>query len=82
MGLSRLSAIVGQLLSQGCDPTTPVALISRGTYLIQDCRTGALADIEKQSAGLKPPAIIVIGEVVSLRNTIQWMELAERFEAE
>ena len=82
MGLSRLGPIVAQLLSNGCDATTPVALISRGTYLIQDCRTGTLASIEKESEGLKPPAIIVIGEVVSLRNTIQWMELAEKIECE
>src|SRR5499427_8716333 len=40
MGLARLEAIVARLLSEGCDATTPVALISRGTYLIQDCRTG------------------------------------------
>src|SRR6266567_6323210 len=78
MGLSRLGAIVAQLLSDGCDPATPVALISRGTYLIQDCRTGTLADIEKEGEGLRPPAIIVIGAVVLLRNTIQWMELAEK----
>ena len=82
MGLSRLGAIVAQLLSEGCDPTTPVALISRGTYLIQDCRTGTLADIEKEGEGLRPPAIIVIGAVVSLRNTIQWMELAEKLDLE
>src|SRR5437870_6168594 len=45
MGLSRLAAIVAQLLSNECDPATPVALISRGTYLIQDCRTETLAGI-------------------------------------
>src|SRR3989475_6674921 len=33
MGLSRLAAIVARLLSNQCDPATPVALISRGTYL-------------------------------------------------
>jgi len=82
MGLSRLGPIVARLLSEGCDRATPVALISRGTYLIQDCRTGTLASIEKESEGLRPPAIIVIGHVVSLRNTIQWMELAEKFELE
>ena len=66
----------------GVPTATPVAVISRGTYLIQDCRTGTLASIENESEGLRPPAIIVIGAVVSLRNTIQWMELAENFEYE
>ena len=82
MGLSRLVAIVTELLSNDCNPATPVALISRGTYLIQDCRTGTLAGIAHEIDGLKPPAIMVIGEVVSLRNTIQWMELAEKIEFE
>jgi siroheme synthase len=78
MGLSHLGAIVAQLLSTGCSPATPVGLISRGTYLIQDCRTGTLADILKGADTIKPPAIIVVGEVVSLRNEIQWMELAAK----
>jgi uroporphyrinogen III methyltransferase/synthase len=82
MGLSRLRAIVAQLLLNQCDPATPVALISRGTYLIQDCRTGTLADITDAAEGVNPPAIIVIGEVVTLRNSIQWMELAAKFELE
>ena len=82
MGLSRLAAIVAQLISNECDPATPVALVSRGTYLIQDCRTETLAGIVNKAEGLKAPAIIVIGQVVSLRNTIQWMELAEKFEIE
>ena len=82
MGLSRLAAIVARLLSNQCDPATPVALISRGTYLIQDCRTATLAEIVNEAAGLKPPATMVIGQVVSLRSSIQWMELAEKFEFE
>ena len=82
MGLSHLNAIVAQLLSTGCNPATPVALISRGTYLIQDCRTGTLADILNGTDTIKPPAIIVVGEVVSLRKDIQWMELAAKFNLE
>src|SRR5438105_3062686 len=82
MGLSRLSAIVAQLLSNECDPKTPVAVISRGTYLIQDCRTGTLSGIINDANAVKPPGIIVIGEVVSLRNEIRWMELADNFNIE
>ena len=59
-----------------------IGLISRGTYLIQDCRTDTLAGIVEKAGGLKPPAIMVIGQVVTLRNTIQWMELAGKFEFE
>jgi siroheme synthase len=76
MGLSRLRAIVNRLVSGECSGTTPIAVISKGTYLVQDCRVGTLADIMQNVASMKAPAIIVIGDVVSLRNDMQWMELA------
>ena len=60
----------------------PAAVISKGTYLIQDCRVGSLEDIGTHIDGLKSPALMVIGEVVSLRNQIQWMDLASKFEME
>jgi uroporphyrin-III C-methyltransferase len=80
MGLSRVRAIAESLIARKCPVTTPVAVISKGTYLIQDCRIGTLADISTRIVGLNPPATIVIGEVVSLRDQIQWMELASKFE--
>ena len=79
MGLGRLRAIAERLVANECASVTPVAVISKGTYLIQDCRVGTLADIAGHVNGLKPPATIVIGEVVSLRNEIQWMEIAAKF---
>ena len=80
MGLSRLRAIAEQFMARKCSSETPVAVISKGTYLIQDCRVGTLEDISSRIDGMKPPAIIVVGEVVSLRNRIQWMELASKIE--
>ena len=80
MGLSRLAAIAGKFLANDCAATTPVAVISRGTYLNQDCRVGTLADIKDDVERLRAPAIIVIGEVVSLRNEINWIELADKFQ--
>jgi uroporphyrin-III C-methyltransferase len=79
MGLARLQAIAEHLISVGCEPNLPIAVISNGTYLIQDCRAGTLADISQKLAVVKAPATIVIGEVVSLRNRVQWMEFAARF---
>jgi len=79
MGLARLQAITERLISGGCEPNLPIAVISNGTYLIQDCRVGTLADISQKLAAVKAPATIVIGEVVSLRNRVQWMEFAGRF---
>ena len=68
MGLSRVRVIAETLLAAKCLPTTPVAVISRGSYLIQDCRIGTLEDISTRIDGMKPPAIIVMGEVVALGN--------------
>ena len=82
MGLSRLTEIVAELVSGGCSPATPIALISRGTYLIQDCRTGTLADILNGNESIRPPGIIIVGEVVALRSQIHWMDLAARFHSE
>jgi uroporphyrin-III C-methyltransferase len=76
MGLSRLRTIAEALIAGDCAPSTPVAVISKGTYLIQDCRVGTLADIAGRAEGVKAPATIVIGQVVSLREAIQWMEFA------
>jgi precorrin-4 methylase len=53
-------------VARNCASTTPVAVISKAA--IQDCRAGTLADIADRIDGVTPPAIIVIGEVVSLRN--------------
>jgi uroporphyrinogen III methyltransferase/synthase len=79
MGLSRLAAIAERFLANDCAAKIPVAVLSRGTYLNQDCRIGTLAGIKDDVEGLRPPAIIVIGEVVSLRNEIHWIELAGAF---
>jgi uroporphyrin-III C-methyltransferase len=82
MGSSRLTEIVAELVSSACRPATPVALISRGTYLNQDCRIGTLADIANGTDTVKPPAIIVIGEVVGLRSQIHWIDFAAKFHSE
>ena len=82
MGLARVQAIADCLVASGCAPTLPIAVISRGSYLIQDCRVGTLADISERIEGVRSPATIVIGEVVSLRNRVHWMELATKFYAE
>jgi uroporphyrin-III C-methyltransferase/precorrin-2 dehydrogenase/sirohydrochlorin ferrochelatase len=66
MGASRLRVIVESLISAGCAPTMPISVISKGTYLVQDCRVGILSDISQDIHGMKPPAVIINGEVVSL----------------
>jgi uroporphyrin-III C-methyltransferase len=82
MGLSRLREIADRLVADECPATTPAAVISKGSYLIQDCRVGTLTTIAGAIDGIKAPAIIVVGEVVGLRNQIQWVEFAGKFESE
>lgn len=76
MGIKNLPHITRQLVAHGMHPDTPVALIRWGTTPQQQTVTGTLSTIQDQvkAAGLKPPAIIVVGHVVSLRKTMKWFE--------
>ena len=82
MGVSRLRAIIESLIDGECAATTPVAVISNGTRPDQECRIGTLGDIASRIDGLKTPAVIIIGDVVSLRDEIHWMDLAGKLEIE
>jgi uroporphyrin-III C-methyltransferase len=70
MGVGRLPDIVAALLRHGRSPDTPVAILERGTLPDERVVTGALHNIVERAtqAGIRPPATIVIGEVVSLRE--------------
>lgn len=76
MGVARLGEIASQLIRHGRNPETPVAVISWGTYEKQDTVVGTLADISEvaRSERAKAPALIVVGEVVRLREKLQWFE--------
>jgi uroporphyrinogen III methyltransferase/synthase len=76
MGVKNLPDIVARLTEHGRSPQTPVAVIQWGTRPEQRTVTGTLADIAGvvEAAGLRPPAITVVGEVVRLRETISWFE--------
>lgn len=76
MGVKNLPNIVKRLVECGKPEDTPVALVRWGTTSHQQTVAGTLksivSDVEK--AGLKSPSIIVVGEVVSLRDTMKWFE--------
>ncbi len=76
MGVKNLPDIAQKLIANGKSPNTPVALIRWGTTPAQTTVTGTLDDIAERAkkADLKPPAIIVVGEVVQLRNSLKWFE--------
>ena len=76
MGIGNLHYICEQLISHGKNQETPVAIIQWGTTHRQKTVTGTLASIEKVAAAaeIKHPAIILVGEVVSLREKLAWFE--------
>ena len=72
MGLGNLPLIVEKLVANGRAPETPAAVIHCGTTKAQETITGILADIVKKSALVKAPALIVVGDVVSLADKLDW----------
>jgi len=76
MGVKNLPVITKNLMDCGRSPQTPVAMIQNGTYPSQKTVCGTLADIAQiaEAAGIKPPAVTVVGEVVALREKLQWFE--------
>ncbi len=76
MGVGNLPRIIERLLALGREATTPAALIEWGTLGRQRTAVGTLADIVErvEEAGLGPPAIIVVGDVVGLREGLNWFE--------
>jgi uroporphyrinogen III methyltransferase/synthase len=79
MGVKNLPNIVSQLVKHGRPKETPAAVIRCGTRPDQATVTGTLADIVKKSAGIKPPAITLVGEVARLRDVLNWFETRPLF---
>ena len=75
MGVTRLAEICGELVAHGLDPATPAAVIERATTPKQRVVTGTVATLPAiaKAAGVKPPALIVVGEVVRLRPSLDWL---------
>lgn len=76
MGLSKLNQISERLIANGKDAHTPAAVIASGTTARQRCVTGELGRIAaiSEKADIQPPAILVVGDVVSLKKEIDWQQ--------
>ena len=76
MGMTNLPQIVERLKREGKPGSTPVAVIRWGTRTTQRTLVGTLDDIvvKAQAAGMEPPTVIVVGEVVGLREQLNWFE--------
>ena len=76
MGIKNLPIIVANLIKHGRDPQTPVAVVRWASTPEQRSVVGTLETIAQvvKDAGIRPPSLIVVGEVVKLRDTIDWYE--------
>jgi len=76
MGMSNLATIAAQLVRHGRAPETPVAVIRWATTPRQQTLVATLATVaeEVEKNGLRPPAIIIVGAVVGLRDELAWFD--------
>lgn len=76
MGMQNLAATIIKLIEHGRSPQTPVAVIQEGTSPQQKTATGTLIDIidKVTEQGITSPAIVIVGEVVTMRQKIGWFD--------
>jgi uroporphyrin-III C-methyltransferase/precorrin-2 dehydrogenase/sirohydrochlorin ferrochelatase len=80
MGLRGLPVICEQLMAHGVSPDMPIALIQQGTTEKQRVFSGTLGTIQEivEREQPKPPTLIIVGEVVKLREKLNWYEAPEQ----
>ncbi|HEX3491492.1 MAG TPA: uroporphyrinogen-III C-methyltransferase [Streptosporangiaceae bacterium] len=73
MGVAHLEEISAELIKRGRDAATPVAVIRDGTLPGQQVLTATLGEVAEAAAraGIRPPAVVVVGEVVRLRELLE-----------
>lgn len=76
MGLTHIGEISREIIRHGRSPGTPALAVRWGTYPWQETIAGTLGDIASRidAARMKPPATVIVGEVVKLRETLNWYE--------
>ena len=74
MGFHNIDLITSKLMELGKRRDYPCAVISKGSTPEQKVVTGTLENIVELSKGMPTPAIIIVGEVVTLRDKIKWFK--------
>ena len=74
MGVRKLADNCAGLMAAGLDARTPAAVIEHGTLPGQRTVVGTLGDIADRAAGVRSPALVLIGRVVGLRASLEWFE--------
>lgn len=72
MGVEHLAEIVESLIVNGRSDITPAAVIEKGTTQNQNILIGTLNNIVEKSNGVRPPAVVIVGEVVNLHEELNW----------
>ncbi|AUX91968.1 siroheme synthase CysG [Mixta gaviniae] len=72
MGLAQAGEIQRQLQAHGMAATMPVALVENGTSTRQRVVCGELRELEALAAQVNSPSLIIVGQVVALRDTLRW----------
>ena len=82
MGLVGLPVICEQLIAHGRAADTPAALVQQGTTANQRVFTGTLRDLAERVAHeqVQAPTLVIVGEVVQLREKLAWFEGAQNRE--
>jgi uroporphyrin-III C-methyltransferase len=70
MGLQELERVCDDLVADGLDPSTPAAVVSRGTLPGQEVVVAELGQLAEAAQGVEAPALVIVGEVVSLRDRL------------
>jgi uroporphyrin-III C-methyltransferase/precorrin-2 dehydrogenase/sirohydrochlorin ferrochelatase len=78
MGLGHLERIIARLRAHGAPEARAAAIVEQGTRTEQRVVTGTLADLAQKarSAGIQSPALLIVGEVTRLHETLQWFNAA------
>jgi uroporphyrinogen III methyltransferase/synthase len=81
MGWRNLADVTDTLIRHGRPPDTPAAVVQWGTEPYQRTVAGTLSNIDSKArdAGLSAPAVVVVGNVVSLRSTLRWFDVRPLF---
>jgi uroporphyrin-III C-methyltransferase len=70
MGLQAVADVCADLLAEGVDPDTPAAVVSRGTFDDQRVVVADVRTLPEAAAALRPPALVIVGDVVRLRSML------------
>jgi len=74
MGLHNLGKIAKKLIEIGKSAECPCAVISKGTTPEQKVVVGTLENIVEKAKDAQTPAMIIVGEVVKLREQLAWFK--------